>query len=250
MKSLIKNVLATAGMHISSIETHKSILAESNSAHELLELYLESYTSPTEAKSQLGQDILALYVNKFKREGFFVEFGATNGFDLSNSYLLEKHFAWNGILAEPMVRWHEDLKRNRNCKIDTRCVWSSSGQILEFLDVEAGEFSTVKSLADSDHNSNIRENSNIVNVETVSLLDLLKEHNAPENIDYLSIDTEGSEYEILKGFNFNNYKFNFISIEHNFTKNRNLIQCLLKKEGYRQILPGMSKWDDWFIPSP
>ena len=48
-------------------------------------------------KSQLGQDVVALTINKFKKKGFFVEFGATNGFDLSNTYLLEKEQEENGI---------------------------------------------------------------------------------------------------------------------------------------------------------
>ena len=43
-------------------------------------------------KSQLGQDIVALTINKSKRKGFFVEFAATNGFDFNNTYFLEKKF--------------------------------------------------------------------------------------------------------------------------------------------------------------
>ena len=42
-------------------------------------------------------------------------------------------------------------------------------------------------------------------------------------IDYLSIDTEGSEYRILKAFNFERYTFRCITVEHNQTKNRDLI---------------------------
>ena len=53
------------------------------------------------SRSQLRQDIFVLCTLDFKRNGFFVEFGATNGVDLSNSYLLETEFNWTGILAEP-----------------------------------------------------------------------------------------------------------------------------------------------------
>ena len=63
-------------------------------------------------KSQLGQEIFALIENDFKRDGFFVEFGATNGLELSNTHLLEKEFGWTGILAEPAKTWHEDLYKN------------------------------------------------------------------------------------------------------------------------------------------
>lgn len=52
-------------------------------------------------KRQINQDIFVLYTLNWKRNGFFVEFGATNGIDLSNTYLLEKDFGWKGLLSEP-----------------------------------------------------------------------------------------------------------------------------------------------------
>ena len=51
--------------------------------------------------------------------------------------------------------------------------------------------------------SDSRKKGNEYHVETVNLKDLLDDYSAPRCIDYLSIDTEGSEYEILKNFNFN-----------------------------------------------
>ena len=61
-------------------------------------------------KRQINQDIFVLYTLNWKRNGFFVEFGATNGIDLSNTYLLEKDFGWKGILSEPnpgLSRWDD-----------------------------------------------------------------------------------------------------------------------------------------------
>lgn len=56
------------------------------------------------------------------RDGFFLEFGATNAQDLSNSYILEKEFSWKGILAEPAISWQDDFKKNRGCFIEDMCV--------------------------------------------------------------------------------------------------------------------------------
>ena len=199
-------------------------------------------------KSQLGQDIVALVLNKFKKKGFFIEFGASNGYDLSNTYLLEKKYNWIGILVEPLPAWHSDLRKNRNCTIDTRCLWSSSNQNLEFIDVKEKELSTIKIFANSDSHSELRKKSSTIKVKTVSLIDLLKFHNAPKIIDYMSVDTEGSELDILKDFPFDNYKFNFISIEHNYGQNREKLKELLYKNGYKTFLNNLSKWDDWFVP--
>ena len=72
-------------------------------------------------------------------------------------------------------------------------------------------------------------------------------YSAPKIIDYLSIDTEGSEYEILKKFNFDKYIFSVITCEHNFTENRKKIFNLLTSKGYKRIFKDISRFDDWYI---
>ena len=84
-----------------------------------LHFVLQKYA---ESPAQLFQDLFVLFSLSQKREGFFVEFGATDGVELSNTLLLERSYGWNGILAEPAKCWHKDLRTNRNCVIDTRCV--------------------------------------------------------------------------------------------------------------------------------
>ena len=70
----------------------------------------ESLEIVRNSKSQLGQDVLALSLTGTKQMGYFVEFGATNGLDLSNTYMLEKNYGWTGILCEPAKEWHQELK--------------------------------------------------------------------------------------------------------------------------------------------
>src|SRR5215469_3679177 len=71
--------------------------------------------------AQLCQDLWVLWETGCKRDGYFVEFGATNGVSLSNTCLLERSYDWQGILAEPFPVWHTDLARNRTALIDHRC---------------------------------------------------------------------------------------------------------------------------------
>ena len=84
-------------------------------------------------------------------------------------------------------------------------------------------------------------------VESVSLNDLLSEHSAPVEIDYLSIDTEGSEYEILSQFDFLKYSINIITVEHNFSSKRDDLFQLLYSKGYRRIFESISLFDDWYV---
>ena len=184
----------------------------------------------------------------FKRNGYFVEFGATNGLELSNTYMLEKQLGWNGILAEPAKCWHEEIKIHRQCHIETDCVWKKSGENLKFNQVNSANVSTLDLFTGVvDGHQKARKKSTIYDVTTISLLDLLKKFNAPTKIDYLSIDTEGSEYEILSNFDFEKYQFKVITCEHNHTSAREKIYKLLTSKGYERKFANLSMCDDWYI---
>ena len=199
------------------------------------------------SKSQLRQDLMVASYLKYKKKGYFVEFGATNGKDLSNTYLLEKEFLWTGILAEPAKIWHREIKKNRSANINFNCVYSKSNIQISFVETKISELSTIAKFSETDSHMLHRKNGKIYNVKSISLEDLLKKYNAPINIDYLSIDTEGSEYEILKNFDFQKYRFNIITCEHNYGANRKKIFTLLSKNGYERKFKNLSKFDDWYF---
>lgn len=207
------------------------------------------------AKSQLRQEIFVLSELDFKINGFFVEFGATNGVTNSNTWLLEKEFGWQGILAEPSKYWHKDLFQVRSAAIETRCVWTHSDDIVLFNEVstERGshgpELSTIDNYSDCDKHSNTREAGEKYQVETISLTDLLSKYDAPREIDYLSIDTEGSEFDILSNFEFDRYDIKIITCEHNYTPMRKKIYDLLMSKGYQRKHQDISQWDDWYVRS-
>jgi len=202
------------------------------------------------SRSQLLQDLFVLYELRARPGGFFVEFGATDGVELSNTHQLEKRFQWSGILAEPARCWHQSLSRNRNCLIDARCVWEETGKYIEFTEANSAEFSTIEAFSDSDHHSDKRAGGSTYQVETVSLLDLLVEHRAPKKIDYVSIDTEGSELAILSGFDFSRFDIRTITVEHNYTAARDGIHSVLVKNGFVRKFEKFSRWDDWYVKRP
>ena len=197
-------------------------------------------------KAQGYQDLFALISNDFKRDGFFVEFGAANGKDLSNTWVLEKIFGWEGILAEPGRNWHQDLFKNRNCIISTDCVWTVSGEVLSFLESSQPELSTIHTFAETDGRNRLEKVHSTYEVNTISLLGLLQKYDAPSTIDFMSIDTEGSEFDILNNFDWSRYKINSLCIEHNNTNARQKIYELLVGNGYKRVYEGISGADDWY----
>jgi len=200
-----------------------------------------------ESRAEFRQDLFVLSELGFKKGGYFVEFGATNGVSTSNTHLLETRFGWRGILAEPAKRWHKELRANRSCEIDTSCVWSHSNWVLPFKEDQIGERSTLQSFSTLDSKTTRGNSSKLYDVPTISLEDLLVKHDAPSAIDYLSIDTEGSEYEILSNFDFSKFQFRVITCEHNYTQSRERIHDLLTRNGYTRKFEMFSKVDDWYV---
>ena len=195
------------------------------------------------------QDLFAALLLGDRKNGFFVEFGATDGVTGSNTLMFEKYAGWNGIIAEPARVWHEKLAMNRNCMISHECVWRTSGDQVEFCEAGDAGFSTIARFADLDRHASKRKQSTNYSVPTISLDDLLARHDAPAIIDFLSLDTEGSEIDILAAFSFDLYRVSVLVVEHNFRPQREALHDLLTSKGMTRVLPELSKFDDWYVAS-
>jgi FkbM family methyltransferase len=247
----IFNLNITSNKNLTALELYRAsrsredldllLLLKSDRSSKIMENFRQS-------KSQLRQDLFVLSELNFKRKGFFVEFGAANGVDLSNTFLLERSFGWSGILAEPARIWSEQLTNNRpNSSIEKLCVWKDSNSILIFNETNIPEISTIDSFNNNDSYVNLRKNGRKYEVKTISLNDLLKKYSAPNLIDYLSIDTEGSEFEILNAFDFDTYSIKIITCEHNYSDNREKIFKLLTSKGYKRKYVEVSDFEDWYV---
>ena len=81
---------------------------------------------------------------------------------------------------------------------------------------QSGLLSTIKKYLDTDQHSSNRSRNISYPIKSMTLEMLLKKYNAPKVINYISIDTEGSEFDIIKKFNFNLYDIKFVTIETQF----------------------------------
>lgn len=217
-----------------------------NQEKTMLDKFL-NFCDNKEGYSQIRQDLFALYCIGDK-PGYFVEFGASDGVYLSNTFLLETYFDWDGLLVEPSTYYSPVLKKKRDVRIDTLCVSDKTGEMIDFVEVK--DFYGLSGIAEyayNDVHSDKRVNQGtIYKVETITLNDLLDKHNCPDVIDYISIDTEGSELAILSAYDFSR-KFNVITVEHNNTYTQEPIDKLLTSHGYIRVLEEESKWDSWYV---
>lgn len=207
-----------------------------------------------DAHSQILQDVFVLLVLGRPRGGYFVDVGAADGVTFSNTHLLERRFGWHGILVEPSRVWHSRLRESRPAAaLDTRAAWSESGLSLPFVEQADSNLSALESLVDSDDFAQTRREHVTAryDVETASLPRILLDRGAPDVIDYLSLDTEGSELEVLRGIPSGDRRiFRVITCEHNHQEpRRSLIRSLLEERGYRLACPELSQWDDWYLHS-
>jgi FkbM family methyltransferase len=212
------------------------------------------------AGSKEGQDRWVLSVLQGKRNGYFVDIGAHDGKDDSNTYQLEKEYGWTGICVEPCTAGFKALKKNRKCILDHTVIYSTSGSV-PFINREAHK--QLSGIPTEDCCSYYTEQAKATGhpVETrqaITIGTLLSKYNAPTCIDYLSLDTEGAEYEILRVLDFNKYIFRTITVEHNYTKKcdyrkqdrdrREAIRRLLTGNGYTYVTPeDCQSADDYYV---
>lgn len=174
-----------------------------------------------------------------KKNGYFVDIGAYDGKTISNTYFLEKERDWKGICFEPNPTVFINLKNNRKCQIFNCCIGNLNGNSLFFQVVGDSEMlSGLKSAYDPRHIDRIHRETKVNNgfineivVEVKPLIDFLPEGQV---VDYLSVDTEGNEFEIIESIDFSRNDFNSISIENNY-KNKKIEDFLLSK-GYKLIV--------------
>ena len=194
------------------------------------------------SNSQIFQDLFVLYYTKNKKKGFFIEIGGGNGYNLSNTYLLEKKFKWNGIICEPNKALQKNISNLRSAKLIKEPITKKCVKNINFYEnIDPYQSSVIKT-------NNFKE---VIKINSISLNYLLKDFKNNKVIDYISIDTEGNEVEILKNFNFKRFKPKIFTIEHNFNKiNRKKILIIMKKNKYKRVHENISYMDDWYIKLP
>ena len=196
--------------------------------------------------SQKGQDYWVINeIYPGKRNGFFLEMGATNGVYVSNTLVLERDYGWKGICVEPSPLFFGELQKNRSCLCVNKCVDEVEGEVEFLLAGEVGgiiDHETDNSYEKrSSKIEDLREQGKVIKIETVTLENLLDECNAPKVIDYFSLDVEGAETRVLRNFDFSKYIFNAMTIERPTSE----LNHLLFDNGY--VFVKNARYDTFYV---
>jgi FkbM family methyltransferase len=191
--------------------------------------------------SQDGQDrFLEERVFKGHKNGFFVDVGAHNGISISNGLYFERINNWKGINVEPIKKIYDQLVVNRPDCINLNCAISNTDGTAEFI-CNDGYTEMISGLKDNYHPSHFQrldyENkvmggvTSVINVETRRLESIFDEYGV-KHVNYLSIDVEGAEFEVIKSINFDKVYIDVIGFENNYGDTTAPITKYLKDKRY------------------
>jgi FkbM family methyltransferase len=191
---------------------------------------------------QKGEDYIIFekfFINK--KDGIFIELGAMDGLIYSNTKFFEDTLNWTGILIEPNPYLFKKLIKNRkNCK-NYNTLISNSEKTIEFINFEKGPVSYVNHTAPANHKNKYKNSKRPFyknqKIETLYLkskkLQEIIEDSKFKIIDFLSLDVEGHELEVLKSIEFSKTTINVILVEVlDDTKKKNEIKKLLCRNNY------------------
>jgi FkbM family methyltransferase len=187
---------------------------------------------------QFQQDLwVALAIGHDKKNGYYVDVGSADGVAISNTNLLDQ-MGWKGVCIDPFPR----NMRSRTCQLFQQPVFSESGKKVQFR--AAGDLGGIDSTLGK-HQDQVNT-APMVEFVTATLDEILDKAKAPKWIDYMNIDVEGAEYDVLRGFSLDRYNVGAFTIEHNYeVEKRELIRKLMEEKGYVRV----RSWevDDWYV---
>lgn len=171
------------------------------------------------------QDKLRNYINF--RDGNYIEIGAFDGIFQSNTKFLEDEFGWTGVLIEPSENKFNELVKNRPNNKLYNCACVSNDYLLDKI---KGDFI---GMAMSSIGGKRRNSSSIIEVDAMAMTSILDDSNI-EHFNFLSLDVEGYELEVLNGLDLNKYKIDWVLIEI-YNKDKDNIIKHMEDNGYELI---------------
>jgi len=175
------------------------------------------------------QDMAVILFLKDKENGYFVDLAANHWEHLSNTYALETFNKWKGVCIEPHPMYLEGLLSNRKCKIFTCAVGASDNEVVKFRFSKGAQGVFGGVVAEGmDNQGSEADDKEVASVTLTTLLDFA---GAPAVMDYLSLDVEGAEFQVVKGLDHSKYTFHIVTVE----RPKQNTHHALARAGYRFV---------------
>lgn len=181
--------------------------------------------------AQAGEDIVLQRIFLGTKKGFYVDVGAYHPFRLSNTYYFYLN-GWNGINIEPRPGSRDLFQKYRPNDINLEV---GVAPVQGVYNYHVFEEDTLNQFSYTNSSLLTEKKNQIIKVKTSPLSSILDEHAKGKRIDFLTIDTEGSELQVLLSNNWLDYSPAVILIEQNSSNTDfQTISALLKGERYRE----------------
>jgi FkbM family methyltransferase len=191
-----------------------------------------------ESYSQEGEDIILSKIFEGKKSGFYVDIGAHHPFRFSNTYIFYKK-GWNGINIDPLPEFKELFDKYRPKDINLNFAVSDTSDKLTyymFNEPALNTFSINEAKSKDGIHNGMYKIINTQDIQMVTLESILDSHLENNEIDFINIDVEGLDLNVLKSNNWEKYKPKIILIEElnfDFLKlYENQVFVYLSKKGY------------------
>ncbi|MCP5074359.1 MAG: FkbM family methyltransferase [Rhodobacteraceae bacterium] len=187
--------------------------------------------------SQAGQDRFVDQLLGQKTGGIFVDIGGYDGVTGSNTLFFEMIRGWSGILVEPSPTQLAAAQKCRRCPCLGYAAAGEPGSA-NFMEITEGytQMSGFLDSYDRDLLARVRGDARhqevIHKLDKKPLGDILEEQKLVR-VDFLSLDVEGGELDILRNFAFGDFEIEFWSVENN-TQNSEIPE-LMRANGYELI---------------
>lgn len=198
-------------------------------------LECRNFNNEVQMFSQFHQDHF-LYTQHFRflrRSGVYVDIASNDPIVISNTYFFDRCLGWKGVCVEGNPEYFERLYRLRSCHLVPTCVGNRDGEMVSFALNRGGG----GVMGDSYKSKNRVAKENITMIsERCTTMKLALERESIEEVDYLSLDVEGHEGHVLRGFDLDRVKINVMTIEVTGTALKEIEEILIPK-GYKRHFP-------------
>jgi len=215
----------------------RNYISETMKWVKILEKVREQHSGAAISFSQSGEDMVIRSLNRWKKEGFFVDIGAHHPIRFSNTFYFYLE-GWTGINVDPIPGIMDLFNEIRPRDINLEIAVGKEG-VSEFYQFEEGAYNTFdKKIAE---NMTLNRISPLVKVHQLKKipLDLILEKYLPagKTIDLLTVDAEGLDVEILETNNWKKFRPHYICAEcHTTDESRPMNpRNILEQNGYSLI---------------